>query len=86
MKIQYCSDLHMEFHENMSFIKSLPLEPVSDVLVIAGDVGGHVDSTIPHLRLWKWASENYLQVLMIAGNHDINGVSSANETPFVFWV
>ena len=35
MKIQYCSDLHMEFHENMRFMKSLPPEPVGDVLVIA---------------------------------------------------
>lgn len=60
----------MEFHENMRFMKSLPLEPVGDVLVIAGDVGYHVDSTIPHLRFWKWASENYRQVLMIAGNHE----------------
>ena len=67
MKIQYCSDLHMEFHENMRFMKSLPLEPVGDVLVIAGDVGYLVDSTVPHLRFWKWASENYRQVLMIAG-------------------
>lgn len=49
MKIQYCSDLHMEFHDNMRFMKSLPLEPVGDVLVIAGDVGYLVDSTIPHL-------------------------------------
>lgn len=48
MKIQYCSDLHMEFHENMRFMKSLPLEPVGDVLVIARDVGYLVDSTIPH--------------------------------------
>lgn len=39
MKIQYCSDLHMEFHENMRLMKSLPLEPVGDVLVIAVDVG-----------------------------------------------
>lgn len=70
MKIQYCSDLHMEFHENMRFVKSLPLEPVGDVLVIAGDVGYLVDTTIPHLRFWKWASENYRQVLMIAGNHE----------------
>ena len=38
MKIQYCSDLHMEFHENMRFMKSLPLEPVGDVLVIAGEL------------------------------------------------
>lgn len=44
MKIHYCSDLHMEFHENMRFMKSLPLEPVGDVLVIAGDVGYLLDS------------------------------------------
>ncbi len=50
MKIQYCSDLHMEFHESMRFMKSLPLEPVGDVLVIAGDVGYLVDTIIPHLR------------------------------------
>ena len=70
MKIQYCSDLHMEFHDNMHFMKSLPLEVVGDVLVIAGDVGYLVDTTIPHLRFWKWASENYRQVLMVAGNHE----------------
>lgn len=39
MKIQYGSDLHMEFHENMRFMRSLPLEPFGDLLVIAGDVG-----------------------------------------------
>ena len=70
MKIQYCSDLHMEFHKNMRFMKSQPLEPVGDVLVIAGDIGYLVDTTIPHLRFWKWASENYRRVLMIAGNHE----------------
>ena len=70
MKIQYCSDLHMEFHDNMRFMKSLPLEVVGDVLVIAGDIGYLVDTTIPHLRFWKWASENYRQVLMVAGNHE----------------
>ena len=39
----------MEFHESMRFMNSLPLEPVGDVLVIAGDVGYLVDTTIPHL-------------------------------------
>lgn len=48
MKIQYCSDLHMEFHENMRFMKSLPLEPVGDVLVIAGDVGYRSERCLRH--------------------------------------
>ena len=43
----------MEFHENMRFMKSLPLESLGDVLVIAGNAGNHVDSTIPHLRFWS---------------------------------
>lgn len=81
MKIQYCSDLHMEFHDNMRFMKSLPLEVVGDVLVIAGDVGYLSDTTIPHLRFWKWASENYRQVLMVAGNHEYynNGDIAAQD-------
>jgi predicted phosphohydrolase len=60
----------MEFHDNMRFMKSLPLEVVGDVLVIAGDVGYLVDTTIPHIRFWQWASENYRQVLMVSGNHE----------------
>lgn len=47
----------MEFHENMRFMKSLPHEPVGDVLVIVGDVGYLMVPTIPLLRSWKWASE-----------------------------
>lgn len=58
----------MEFHDNMRFMKSPPLEVVSDVLVIAGDVGYFVDTTIPYLRFLKWISENYRQVLMVTGN------------------
>ena len=50
MKIQYCSDLHMEFHDNMRFMKSLLLDVVGNVFVIAGDIEDLVDKTISHLR------------------------------------
>lgn len=72
MKIQYCSDLHLEFRENLRMMnaKDPVLDVAGDVLVIAGDVGYLSDKNVEHLRLWKWMSENYRQVLMVAGNHE----------------
>ena len=72
MKIQYCSDLHLEFPENLHLLngKEPLLNAVGDVLVIAGDIGYLNDRTIPNLRLWKWMSDNFRQVLMVAGNHE----------------
>ena len=41
MRIQYCSDLHLEFRENLRMMnaKDPVLDVAGDVLVIAGDVG-----------------------------------------------
>jgi hypothetical protein len=38
IKAQYCSDLHWEFKENMRYIQKNPLNPVGDILILAGDI------------------------------------------------
>ena len=37
MKVQYASDLHLEFYDNSVYIARNPFKAVGDVLVLAGD-------------------------------------------------
>lgn len=70
MRIQFASDLHLEFKENLAFIKSMPFEVAGDILILAGDTLYLNDTTIPKIKFWKWASENYQQVILVPGNHE----------------
>lgn len=70
MKIQYASDLHLEFAENSSYLKHNPLNIVGDILVLAGDIGYIGDDNYSKHPFWDWASENYKEVIVIPGNHE----------------
>ena len=39
MKIQYASDIHLEFSDNLRFVKGMPFDVVGDILILAGDTG-----------------------------------------------
>lgn len=70
MKLQYASDLHLEFSANSSYLKLEPLTVSGDVLVLAGDIGYLGDDNSDKHPLWDWASANYRQVVVIPGNHE----------------
>ena len=60
MRIQYASDLHLEFADNLDYIEHGGIVPVGDVLVLAGDVSylGYRDM-IRH-RFWDWCAKHFL--------------------------
>lgn len=78
MKIQFVSDLHLEFPENRAWLAQHPLEATGDILLIAGDTA-YLDlpesgrDTYSAYSFWDWASRNYQHVIVCLGNHDFYG-------------
>ena len=70
MKIQYASDLHLEFADNWRYLKENSLQVTGDILVLAGDIGYLGDENYSKHPFWDWASENYQQVIVCMGNHE----------------
>ena len=71
MKIQYASDLHLEFPDNDNYIRRNPLKRAGDILVIAGDIGYINDDSYCRNPFWDWASSNYCEVIVAVGNHEL---------------
>ena len=69
-KIQYVSDLHLEFVENSHFLKENPIKPVGDILILAGDTGYLGDRNYSIHPFWDWASDHFQQVIVCLGNHE----------------
>lgn len=84
MKIQYCSDLHLEFSSNTSFIRNNPLPVAGDYLVLAGDI-----SYLGRIRrndkwFFDWCGDNFSQTFYVPGNHEFYDFSDVSivEQPF----
>ncbi len=69
MKIQYCSDLHLEFGDNADFLRAHPIVPAGDILVLAGDVMLFSDMQV-HNAFLDMVSEQFDAVYWLPGNHE----------------
>lgn len=69
MKIQYASDLHLEFTDNWKFLKQNPIKPVGEILILGGDI-------VPfpfmdkYLDFFNYVSDHFKEVFWIPGNHE----------------
>ena len=70
MKIQYASDLHLEFAENRDYIENGGITPVGDVLVLAGDVSYLGDRKMMKRRFFDWCAEHFRETFIVPGNHE----------------
>ncbi|MDC8006078.1 metallophosphoesterase [Aureisphaera galaxeae] len=72
MKIQICSDVHLEFASNREWLEEHPLVPKADILIIAGDTY-YLNKDFSALDFIQKVSQDFKQVYLIPGNHEYYG-------------
>jgi len=79
LKIQYCSDLHLEFPENRNFIKNNPLKALGDILILAGDIMTFKGMEL-HNDFFDYVSDHFRTTYWIPGNHEYYGFDLAEKS------
>ena len=69
LKIQYASDLHLEFPQNRDFIRANPLKPFGDLLVLSGDIVPFVIMN-NHDDFFSYIADHFEHTYWVPGNHE----------------
>ena len=70
MRIQYASDLHIEFKANTLYLQENPLSVVGDILVLAGDIMLFGKNSLAQHLFFDWCADNFQETYIIPGNHE----------------
>lgn len=80
MKVYAISDLHVDYAENMAFLKSLSRQDYrDDILILAGDVSDLYPQLIQTFQILK---ECFKEVFFVVGNHDLWTFRSKDKDSF----
>jgi Icc-related predicted phosphoesterase len=69
VRIQYCSDIHLEFDKNSKYLINNPLGICGDVLILAGDIIPLHDEFLNN-QFFNFISKSFRQIFWVPGNHE----------------